>query len=316
MPSPSAMTPTLSKWESVAMASRITVQAPTSSDGFLREVDAAFAVFARVEHDCTRFGTTSALVRANRRPGQWHRVPPILFAALQEALAAHRMTGGLFDPRVHDALVELGYDRTFSEVKAVATRATTRRRPVGPWRPRLVGGARLVHLGGTPADLGGIGKGLAVREAARVLRRGGADFLIEAGGDVYAAGHPARGSAWSVGVESPSGGVDPVAVLEVRNLAVATSSTRIRQWRAGDSRVHHLIDPRTGQPGGADLSSVTVVHPDPAHAEVWSKVLFLHGSGAIAEAASSKGLPALWINGRGEVAMSDLMRRFVAWVGR
>ena len=35
--------------------------------------------------------------------------------------------------------------------------------------------------------------------------------------------------------------------------------------------------PRTGEPGGHGLVAVTVAHPDPAWAEVWSKTLFLAG---------------------------------------
>lgn len=316
MPSPSAVEPALSRWETVAMASRITVQAPAPAEELSRHVEAVFGVFARVERDCTRFGTTSPLVRANRHPGRWHRVPPTLFEALREALAAHRMTGGLFDPRVHDDLVELGYDRTFTELDGSSSGATVSRRPLGSWRPRFVAGARLVNLGGRPADLGGIGKGLAIRDAARLLGHATDDFLIEAGGDLYAAGGPTPGGAWSVGVESPSGEERPAAVLEVRDFAVATSSVRIRQWRAGDAPVHHLIDPRNGRPGGGRLRSVTVVHPDPAHAEVWSKALFVCNPEGIAEAATSWGLPALWIDEAGAVAMSDPMRRFVTWVSR
>lgn len=317
MPSPSSVEPGLSKWHSVAMASRITVQAPHADPGagFERDVDGALAVFARMERHCSRFGTSSSLVRVNRRPGRWHRVPPTLFAALREAFAAHRVTAGLFDPRVHDSLVDLGYDRTFPEVGDIPAVVPASSRPLGPWRPRFVAGARLVHLGGTATDLGGIGKGLALRDASRLLRRSSANFLIEAGGDLYAAGRPSPDRSWAVGVESPLGGDDPLAVLEVRDVAVATSSVRIRQWRAGDVQVHHLIDPRTGRPGGGDLRSVTVVHPDPAHAEIWSKALFLHGPEAIVAAASNWGLAALWVDGRGAVSMSAAMQPFVVGAG-
>ncbi len=313
MPSPSAVGQALLEWQSSAMASQITLQAPAAERGLPSAVEAAFAVFSEIERDCTRFGDSGALVGVNREPDRWHRVPPALFAALREAFAAHLATGGLFDPRVHDALVDLGYDRSFHEVvDASPSSAPTPRRPTGAWAPRFVAGLRMVHLGGVAADLGGIGKGLAVRNASRVLSGSGDNFLIEAGGDLYAAGRPAPDETWAVGVESPSGGEGPVAVLEVRDVAVATSSVRIRQWRSGDSPVHHLIDPRTGRPGGGDLRSVTVVHPDPAYAEVWSKALFLQGPDVIATAAGSRGLAALWIDGSGSIATSEAMRPFLA----
>lgn len=316
MRSPETVEPALASWQTVAMASRISVQAPDGVPGLSQSVEAAFAVFARMENDCTRFGTTSALVGVNRRPDRWHRVPPTLFAALVEARSAYQTTGGLFDPRVHDSLVGMGYDRTFSELEdGLIPAERSAAEPIGPWRPRFVPAARIVHLGGTRVDLGGIGKGLALREGSRVLRRTTPDFLIDAGGDVYAAGGPAADACWSVGIESPFGAQDPVAVLEVRDVAVATSSVRVRQWRVGEKRVHHLIDPRTGMPGGGDIRSVTVVHPDPARAEVWSKALFLRGPDGIAEGAASQGLAALWVDGQGALAMSEPMRRFLVWVG-
>lgn len=317
MPSPDTVEPTLASWQTVAMASRITLQATDGVPGMPAAVEEVFAVFAQMERDCTRFGTTSALVRANRRPGRWHRVPPTLLAAVQEAYSAYEATDGLFDPRVHDSLVDLGYDRTFSEVGPVSSAARVcESDPPAPWRPGFLAKAGLVNLGGMRIDLGGIGKGLAVRDAARLLRGTTADFLIDAGGDVYAAGGPRPGAGWSIGVESPFGAEDPVAVLEVRDAAVASSSVRIRQWRAGDAQVHHLIDPRTGTPGGGDIRSVTVVHPDPAIAEVWSKALFLRGPDGIADAAVSQGLAALWVDGGGRLAMSPPMQRFLVWVPR
>ncbi len=126
------------------------------------------------------------------RPAAWHQVPIELAAAVVVAAQrAHHETGGLFDPRVLDALLAWGYDRTFAEVAAsrrrsgadptslpgvpAGTGATPRPTPAAPWEPVVLPGGLdspgtgLVNLGGTPIDLGGIGKGLAVRWAAAEL---------------------------------------------------------------------------------------------------------------------------------------------------
>ena len=84
-------------------------------------------------------------------------------------------------------------------------------------------------------------------------------------------------------------------MVAVHDAAVATSSTRVRQWSVAGRGVHHLIDPRTGTPGGRGLLSVTTVDADPAAAEVWSKSLFLFGAGGIASGAAHHGLAALWV---------------------
>src|SRR5262249_62092792 len=131
-------------------------------------------------------------------------------------------------------------------------------------------------------ELGGIGQGVGVRWAAERVADECTAFLIEAGGDCYLAGDGPSGDGWQVGVEHPGGGPDPIAVLTVRDAACATSSIRLRSWVAGGSRVHHLVDPRTGAPGGAGLRSVTVVGAGPSMAEGWSKGLFLAGRNGMA----------------------------------
>jgi FAD:protein FMN transferase len=295
------------------MASMITIQAPDATADMDHTVRQALAVFRKVDATCSRFDARSALVRANAHPHRWHRAPPMMFDALLEAYGAHLATEGAFDPRVHDDLVALGYDRSFSRGIGPLAEPANRPGDGARWRPRFFRPFRLVHLDGRRIDLGGIGKGLAVRWAADILRNAGSHFLIEAGGDCYAAGRAETSAAWRIGVESPTGETGPLAVIEAADLAVATSSTRLRNWRQGDQSLHHLIDPRTGRPGGGNLASVTVVHPDPVQAEVWSKTAFLAGHNLIADVADERGLPALWVDRSGKVGTSKAMRSYLIW---
>jgi thiamine biosynthesis lipoprotein len=170
-----------------------------------------------------------------------------------------------------------------------------------------------VLLGGHGVDLGGIGKGLAVRWASQRLRDAAVDHLVEAGGDCYCAGRSPEGGAWRVGVEDPFGGSSPVAVLELTDRACATSSIRLRHWEAAGTPVHHLVDPRTGLPGGSGLRAVTVIDDDPAVAEVWSKTLFLEGLPAVGRFADRLGLAALWISDGGALGISAAMAGYLTW---
>lgn len=320
------------------MASVITVHVPAAAAPGERAMAAALGEFRRIERACTRFDQSSPLMRANSNPGRWHRAPEALYHTLVKARRAHRQTGGLFDPRVHDRLVQLGYDRSFHLVAddpaAAGDRPPSWPAPAtgnpgpgnpakdspdtcsmdrGTWQPRLIPGIRLIRLGGARVDLGGVGKAVALSRAAHRLRRSSRNFLIDAGGDIYASGGPGGGHRWRVGVESPSGSPGPVAVLEVSDLAVTTSSIRLRQWRRGERTVHHLIDPRTGEPGGQGLAAVTVVHPDPVVAETWAKALFLSGADAIQGTADATGLAALWVGSDNNAGMTSAMGPYVVW---
>jgi len=302
------------------MASRITLRVvdpgPTAGDALA----AARRVFERVEAACTRFDPQSPLMRANADRTAWHAVPEECYLAVAEAARAHLETGGLFDPRVLDTLVGLGYDRTLPFRSGVsltgAGRAVAARVAAGAglWQPGLDPQSRSIRLGVDRIDLGGIGKGLAVRLAARALARAGGGHLIEAGGDCHVAGSGPDGGGWRIGIEDPTGGPEPVAVLRVADTGCATSSLRVRSWQVDGRRVHHLIDPRTGRSAQGGLLSVTVLDTDPARAEVWSKSLLIAGQGRIAALAARRRLPALWVDEDRRVAVSTAMEPCVIWV--
>ena len=111
------------------------------------------------------------------------------------------------------------------------------------------------------------------------------------------------------------GGTSPVAVVALHDGgAVATSSVRRLRWERDGRVVHHLIDPRTGEPGGDGLLAVTVAGPDPAWAEVWSKALFLEGRRGIGALARARGLAAWWVAPDGTLEMTPAGRVRTAWV--
>ncbi len=313
-----------------AMATDVTCQVVRPTEQARAALDRAQDVFRRVEVACTRFDPASPLMRANAAPRRWHQVPVELFEAVREAAAAHRETGGLFDPRVLGVLRGWGYDRSLpfhdgpvhlspraGNGDAATPAGWWARRAGTPgrraWRPRFDPAGTAIRIGTHPIDLGGIGKGLAVRWAAEQLAGAGDSVLVEAGGDVYGGGAGPDGTGWRVAVEDPRGGTDPVAVLGITDAGCATSSVRIRRWLVDGKPVHHLVDPRTGTAGGAGLLAVTVVDPDPAHAEVWSKALFLTGRGGLRALADERGIAALLVDTDGVVGVSRAMRPYLVW---
>ena len=302
------------------MASRISLQMSFGADddrvSAAQSAESALDVFHEVDRTCTRFDRGSDLMRANAAPDEWHQVSSWCLRALAEAHAAYRRTGGRFDPRVLDDLVRLGYDRsmTLGPPSPRTPEALSSRDALPPWSPQFRRATSEVRLGDRPVDLGGIGKGLALRWAALQLGGVGRGLLIDAGGDCTCSGEPPDGGPWRIAVEDPLSRGNPLAVLAVTDGAVATSSVRIRSWDIAGVPVHHLIDPATGRPGGAGLSAVTVVDRDPATAEVASKCLFLAGRDGIAVAADHERLAALWVDAEGQAAWSPPMESHLMWV--
>jgi thiamine biosynthesis lipoprotein len=118
-------------------------------------------------------------------------------------------------------------------------------------------------------DPSGLVKGWAVEEAAAVLGRAGArNYAINAGGDIHVRGEPVPGRAWRVGVQHPEIRAAMATVLDIRDLAVATSGAY--------ERGAHVVNALTGSPS-ADLLSVTVVGPSLTFADAYATAAFAMG---------------------------------------
>jgi FAD:protein FMN transferase len=249
------------------------------------ELEDAKAEFHRLEALLTRFDPASELSRLNAEGSI--EAGPELREVVELALSGRSETGGRFDPTVHDALVEAGYDRTFDQLP-VDGPAPAQGIP-GGGRVRVSGNR--IELGeGVRLDLGGIGKGYAAERAATILSATGA-CLVNAGGDIALRG------VWTIGV--PDG-----PTLELAGGGLATSGRDRRAWRRGGREIHHLIDPVTGEPAAGDLLRASVVGRDTVQAEIWAKALFLAGSEAAAAEADARRLPCVLVTRDGETRLA------------
>ena len=264
-------------------------------------------VFEDVAAQCTRFDPDSDLMRANRAGRESAQVGPYC-----EAARAHLQTRGRFDPRVLGTLIDLGYARSLESGRD-GGEVPIRPVPRYPWVPRFDPDTHWVRIGSVPVDLGGIGKGLAVRWAAQEIEPMCPSFLLDAGGDLLVRGPSPDAEFWRIAVEDPRGGDGPIAVLGLTDAACVTSSVRRLRWDRHGRQLHHLIDPATGAPGGAGLLAVTVADSDPAEAEVWAKAYFLAGADGIAELAEHRAAAVLWVREDGRVGFSTAMRPLVIW---
>lgn len=125
-------------------------------------------------------------------------------------------------------------------------------------------------------DLGGIAKGFAVDQAMTLLRRRGvANALIDAGGDVRALGRRGR-QAWRVTIEHPRGeGIVGVVELATGEAAF-TSGGAGRHFGRDGERHGPLLDPRTGRPV-RHTASVTVLAGSGELADAVATALYVAG---------------------------------------
>jgi FAD:protein FMN transferase len=298
-----------------SMASPIHLQLNATPDVANELFASAQRVFERYNIECSRFIAGNALARINENPSEWHEVPATLLDCVRVAYEAYLETRGAFDPRVLADIVRLGYTESIERSTYDVNGALDRPNSAGAlavWHPQFSDTA--VHLDGWPVDLGGIAKGAAVARVADAWHGVVETGMVNAGGDIAAIGAGPDATGWRIGVEDPRDrDGEPVAVIDVVDQAVATSSVAIHHWMTDGTHVHHLIDPATGRPARGGILAVTVVSHTATDAEVWSKALFVAGVDDIGTLAHEKNLAALWVTEEGEVALSSAAEPLTIW---
>ncbi|HVB45539.1 MAG TPA: FAD:protein FMN transferase [Streptosporangiaceae bacterium] len=258
-----------------------------------------------------------------------------LAEAIGVALAAARWTGGLTDPTVGAALISLGYDRDFAAIRPDLTARPAGLAPVPGWRSVRLAGNLLTLPAGVRIDLGATAKGLGADRAARTAyaRAGTGGVLVSLGGDLAVAGQPPaggwpalvadehrqtrdvrdlsrpgprtapRGRRTADGIAAPPAQADPATAQQVRLIhgGLATSSVTCRQWVHGGRPVHHLVDPRTGQPAAGPWRTVSVAAASCAEANAAATAAVIAGHDAVGW-LTAQGLPARLVGHDGSIA--------------
>jgi len=247
-------------FEAIGVVNQVTVADP---DALPEALAIAQAEVAALDLACSRFRNDSELAALNRAAGSAVAVSPLLLEAMQVALAAAEATGGLVDPTVGAAMRGIGYDRDFDVVVSRAAPATFTLVPAAGWRSVRVDAERrtVTVRPGTELDLGATAKALAAdRIAAAAGEATGTAVLVGLGGDIAVRGAPEGG--WPVRVTDdhrrPDTGGQTVGIAVG---GLATSSTVVRRWRAGQIEMHHIVDPATGVPAVEHWRTVSVAAP-------------------------------------------------------
>ena len=218
-------------------------------------------------------------------------VSGVLADALEAALTAARLTGGLVDPTVGAAVVASGYDDDLDVVRAGDRPLPPVPSQLGAWQDvrleRELGRVSLPQ--GVLLDLGATAKAHAADVIAdRLAARLPGGFLVCLGGDIAVSGElPAGG--WQVGVEGTLGEVRQV--VTGTGQAFATSSTTRRTWTQGGQPRHHIVDPRTGRTASSHWEQVTCAGANAVEANAASTAAVVLGPDAPAWLARH-GIPA------------------------
>ncbi len=136
---------------------------------------------------------------------------------------------------------------------------------------------------GVMLDCSAIAKGYGCDVVARLFDRAGIrNYMIEIGGEIVVKGQNSKMSRWKIGVNKPvedslAQNSEMQTVLQVTDVAMATSGNYRNFYYRDGKKYAHTIDPRTGYPVQHSILSATVLAPDCATADAYATSFMVLG---------------------------------------
>ena len=272
-----------------AMATRFEIVLHGDNPVALRAAgEEALNEIERLEGQLSLYQSSSEIAHLNARAAcEWVRVSPAVFRLLEQARRLSEESGGAFDMTIAPLVRCWGFmggsGRMPTPEAVEAARALVGMRLVD-FRPADFS-VRFLREG-VMLDLGAIGKGFAIDQAAGILREAGVTSAIVHGGtsSVYAIGHPPEMEHWKVAIERPrENDSEPrrlLAVVPLCEESLSVSAVWGKSFQSADKTFGHVIDPRAGRPvEGTLLAAVALAST--TETDALSTALLTLGAGGL-----------------------------------
>ncbi|HSX47574.1 MAG TPA: FAD:protein FMN transferase, partial [Patescibacteria group bacterium] len=154
-------------------------------------------------------------------------------------------------------------------------------------------------------DPSGIVKGWAIFNAAQELSNlGYNNFYIEAGGDIEARGLNKLKKKWQIGIRNPFNLNEVIKIVELTNMAVATSGTYIRGT--------HIYNPHKNNHEVKEIKSISVIGPNIYEADRFATAAFVMGEKGINFIEKLAGFEGYMIDNNKKATLTSGFNTYVA----
>lgn len=134
---------------------------------------------------------------------------------------------------------------------------------------------------GVQLDFSAIAKGYGVDLVGVFLEKQGIrDYMVEIGGEVRARGKNDRGTAWTIGINTPdpeAGTGDFQVAIRLADRSLATSGNYRNFYEVDGKKYAHTINPKTGYPELSKLLSASVFAPTCTEADALATACMVMG---------------------------------------
>jgi thiamine biosynthesis lipoprotein len=223
----------------------------------LGEINKSMSTF-RKDSEISRFN-------ANQNTGEKFKISDDFFNVMTVAKTVYELTGGAWDGTVKPLENLWGFGGAENKKKIPPQSEIATLLPdIGFNNIEISSNHYLIKKKASLSlDLASIAKGYGVDQLAALIRTSGIkNFLVEIGGEVFAAGFRKDGKQWRIGINRPKAGspLDQVyKVVNLHNKGFATSGDYRNYFEVGGKRFSHILDPRNGYPVNNGVVSVSIV---------------------------------------------------------
>ena len=240
---------------------------------------------AEVNRSMSTYLPESEISRFNsfHQTGVKFKISDDFYQVMRVAEKIYQMSDGAWDGTVNPLVDLWGFGRQGIKTAIPAKTEIMRlRASVGFHHIQIVAPGYLIkNRAQITIDLSSIAKGYGVDAIAAVLRNEGFEnFLVEIGGEIFAAGLRKDGGQWRIGINRPQKNAAPDAVYKVVNLqnrAFATSGDYRIFLELQGVRYAHVINPNTGYPVSNAVVSVSVLADDCTFADGLATAVMVMG---------------------------------------
>jgi thiamine biosynthesis lipoprotein len=223
--------------------------------------------------------------RAARAPV---RIEPRLFHLLSRCANLTRITRGAFDVTVGPLMRLWGFAGGSPRVAQPSELARVRN-AVGMKNVELCEESFTVRFKqpGVELDLGGYGKGYAIKRAIDILKENGVKSALLHGGtsSIFGLGTPPLEAKWKIGLSAPFEGGEK-STVELNDTGLSVSAAHGKWFKVDGCMYGHVLDPRTGSPAKGGLAAA-VTGPSPSDCEALSTALLVLGQSWVPAMQSS-----------------------------
>ncbi|MBW2239078.1 MAG: FAD:protein FMN transferase, partial [Deltaproteobacteria bacterium] len=226
-------------------------------DQRLEEIIKSMSAF-RKDSEISRFN-------ANQNTGEKFKISDDFFNVMTVAKTVYELTGGAWDGTVKPLENLWGFGSSENKKSIPAQSEIAALLPdIGFNNIEISSNHYLIKKKASISlDLASIAKGYGVDQLAALIRTSGIkNFLVEIGGEVFAAGFRKDGKKWRIGINRPKAGSpfnQVYKVVELHDKGFATSGDYRNFFEVDGKRFSHILNPKSGYPVNNGVVSVSVI---------------------------------------------------------